>query len=191
MVGKLCNARSAMPRLVTWLVVGGARHGIWRLSLRRIDAEIAKIYRFDNAQISPLAAAKKVAVLTALRAGMEPVETKTDSGTVVVNVLPVVSGTFLTEAAVRELSDCGRLPRDSVIQLTPPIDSDQTTISTPMTIAQARAVIDDAGLKYPALEKPVFEPSTVAPIVELEEPREQPSKVIRWPRSPAEASSID
>jgi hypothetical protein len=95
MVGKLCNARSAMPRLVTWLVVGGARHGIWRLSLRRIDAEIAKIYRLlDNAQISPLAAAKKVAVLTALRAGMEPVETKTDSGTVVVNVLPVVSGRF-------------------------------------------------------------------------------------------------
>jgi phage terminase large subunit-like protein len=42
MASKLCNARSAMPRWVTWLVVGGAGSGMCRLSLRR-TASLSKL----------------------------------------------------------------------------------------------------------------------------------------------------
>src|SRR6185369_4795778 len=44
MASKLCSARSAGPRLVTWLIVGGVRRGICGLNLRRI-ASLSKLKR--------------------------------------------------------------------------------------------------------------------------------------------------
>src|SRR4029078_11071457 len=44
MASKLCSARSAGPRLVTWLIVGRARRGSCGLNLRRI-ASLSKLRR--------------------------------------------------------------------------------------------------------------------------------------------------